>query len=557
MSKRKLQVIVLLALLTAVLGAARVFAQDTFFGKTADDLFPDSPTQSEKDLAFKALLAANIPDGHALGEGKTITIATLGQGARGGISGTVYFWRPAFEAATGAKLEIVEVPYNQLGTTIPADFLTGQHTYDAFVAAAWQYGDWVSNEWIQPIDQYIGDARFPAWSPDDTAPAFRALLQWQGKTYGTQMDGDAQLLYYRNDILTDPKWQEQFKTETGKDMVVPPQTWQQLYDITNFFNGKDWNGDGDPDDGITLHLQAGGQGHFHFSTLAASFAVTPSAGDDPRKVSKYHNVYWFDPDDMTPLINDPGHVMALEFLQKLAKTGPDDQYGWALRAAWDDFLLGNAVATFSWGDVGSLSQHEDSSKIIGKLGAAAIPCSDTWYDRETQKTVTDADHPNCVGNTTGGTWHPVLSAFSDDPELTYYFMAMIADKSINFYDETTGWQGLDPCCNYSLFPPKGNAKIEDYTSVGFNADDMQRYITAYGANVFDKPIYETYLRIPGTLEYIQNSLDVHLSEAMTGQKSAQEALDATADDWNKTTDGLGRDSQLKIYDDSIGYTPGS
>ncbi|MEZ4668173.1 MAG: hypothetical protein R3E39_09685 [Anaerolineae bacterium] len=42
---------------------------------------------------------------------------------------------------------------------------------------------------------------------------------------------------------------------------------------------------------------------------------------------------------------------------------------------------------------------------------------------------------------------------------------------------------------------------------------------------------------------------------MTGQKTAQEALDATAEDWKKTTDTLGLDSQLKIYQEAIGYTP--
>ncbi len=320
----------ILVLLTGVFGVA---AQDTFFGKTADEIFPIpevAETELEQTLAFEALLAANIPDGHALGEGKTITFGVLGQGSRGGISGTIYFWRNAFEAATGAELEIVEIPYNQLGTTIPADFLTQQYTYDVFIGAAWQYGDWISNGWIQPIDQWIGDERFAHWSPEDTAPAFRALLQWGGETYGSQMDGDAQLLYYRHDILSDPMWHEAYEAEVGSPMPYPIVTWQDLLAITSFFNGKDWNGDGDPDDGISLHLAPGGQGHFHFATLAASFAVTPADGDDPRAVSKYDNVFWFDPDDMTPLINEPGHVMALEFLQELAATGQEAQFGWQL-----------------------------------------------------------------------------------------------------------------------------------------------------------------------------------------------------------------------------------
>ncbi len=555
---RLMSLSLLIVLLFAV-GALHVTAQEqTFFGKTAQELFPIpgvAANEQEQQLAFQALLNANLPDGRAFGEGRTLTFGVLGQGSRGGISGTIYFWRNAFEAATGARLEIVEIPYNELGTTIPADFLTGQYTYDVFIGAAWQYGDWISNGWIQPIDRFFGDARFPAWDINDVAPAFAALMQWEGETYGTTNDGDAQLFYYRHDVLNDPEWQAQFEAEMGYPLPNPPTTWQQLLAVTTFFNGKDWNRDGDPDDGISLHLAPGGQGHFHYATLAASFAVTPADGDDPRTVTRFDNVFWFDPETMEPLINQPGHVRALEFLKELAATGQRAQFGWQLGEAWDNFLGGNAIATFSWGDVGSLSQDTSRSRIKGNLGASAILCSEEWYDREAGQFVTDSENPNCVGNTTGGSWHPTMSAFTDDPELAYYIMAMLANPSINFYNATTGWQGIDPSSAYQLYPPRGTASPDDYAAVGFDAGDMERYINAYGSNVFDKPIYLTYLRIPGTLEYIQETLDIRLSEAMTDQLSPQAALDATARDWNRVTDDLGRDEQLAIYQAAIGYNP--
>ena len=544
--------VLLLALLT--LGSA-VLAQDqTFFGKTAQDLFPDAASDTERDNAFAALLAANIPDGHDRFEGQTLTIATLGQGARGGISGTYYFWRPAFEAATGATLNIVEVPIDQLATTIPADFLTEQHTYDLIVTFSYYYGDLVSNGWIQPIDPFLGQEGFAQWDPNDMAPAMQNLYTWGGQWYGARNDGDAQLLYYRKDILEDPAWQQQYEDEVGSPMPYPIQTWQDLLAITTFFNGKDWNADGDPDDGISLHLKVGGQGMFHFMTLAAPFSITPADGDDPTVVTKHDNVFWFDPDTMDPLINQPGQVMALEFLQQLAATGQEAQFGWDLGQAWDNFLTGNAIATFSWGDVGTLAEKPDRSTIIGNLGAAKIPCSSVWYDSETQETVTDTENPNCVGNTTGGSWHPVMSAYAHNPELAYFLMSMIATQPINFFDVTTGWQGIDPSSLSSLFPPMGTASVDDYVAMGYNADDVQQYITAYGSNLFDPPIFETYLRIPGTPAYI-NSLDIHLSEAMTGQHTSQEALDLVASEWNQTTDDYGRDDLKAIYQESIGYTP--
>jgi multiple sugar transport system substrate-binding protein len=551
----RVKFLVLLAFLTMlvmVTGAA-IAQDDTFMGMTAAELFPDATSDLERDTAFAALVAAGLPDRTADFAGQTLTVATLGQGARGGISGPLYFWRPAFEAATGATLEIVEIPFNQLGVDIPTDFLTGQNTYDVINNAAWFYGDYVSNGWIQPIDSYVGAEGYPSWDPSDVAQPLLDLMTWEGNLYGTLNDGDAQLLYFRKDILEDPEWQAAYEAEVGSPMPYPINTWQDLLAITTFFNGKDWNGDGDPDDGISLHLRSGGQGFFHFMTLSAPFSITPADGDDPTAVTQYDNVYWFDPTDMTPLINQPGPIAALEFLQQLAATGQEAQFGWELGEAWNNFLNGNAIATFSWGDVGSLSQKPDRSTIMGNLGASRIPCSTTWYDREAGAMVEDAENPNCVGNTTGGSWHPTMSAFTDTPELAYYFMAMQANPSINFWNVTSGWTGVDPSSLSHLFPPRGNATLEQYTQYGFNASDAEQYITAYGENLFSHPTYQTYLRIPGTPEY-WTALDTRLAEAMTGQRTPQEALDLTAEEWNGITGDIGLESQLAIYQQSIGYS---
>ena len=40
---------------------------------------------------------------------------------------------------------------------------------------------------------------------------------------------------------------------------------------------------------------------------------------------------------------------------------------------------------------------------------------------------------------------------------------------------------------------------------------------------------------------------------MSGQFTPQEALDQTAETWEAITERLGRDSQLKYYQDAIGY----
>jgi multiple sugar transport system substrate-binding protein len=486
-------------------------------------------------------------------KGKKFTIAVYSAGQRGAISGPVYFWRNKFEELTGATYDIVEIPFAELREKIFTDLQTGTGKYDVLINCSSYYGDYIANDWIIPIDKYFNDPRMPKWDRKSIAPAVANLYRWGDTWYGTNNDHDAQVLYYRKDIINDPKWQAAFKSEKGHDMPVKMDTWDDALEIAQFFNGKDWNGDGKPDHGITLHLRVGGQGFFHFMALSAPYVVIPYPGDPPTKVTKYHNNYWFDPETMEPLINSPGHVAALEMLLKLSKAGSPAMWGWSLGEAWADFLSGKAIMTFSWGDVGSLAEDPTQSVVMGKLGARGIPGTKFPYDMQ-QKKFLSLDKPNFVGNQVGCSWHPVISKYSKEPDLAYYFGAWQATPEINHWNVYMGWTGVDPGTTYDWFPPYGTATIEEYVAGGYNADDAKNFIGAFQDNFFNYPIFQNYMRIPGTPE-MQEVWDVHLSEAVTGQVSSKEALDRTYKDWVRIIDDYGKDKLLKLYQASIGYKP--
>lgn len=486
-------------------------------------------------------------------QGKNFTIGVYSAGQRGAISGPTYFFRDKFEELTGATYDIVEIPFAEMREKIFTDFQTGAHQYDMIINCSNFYGDYIANDFVLPLNQFMDDPRMPKWDPESVAPAVRNLLKWGDNYYGTSYDHDAQILYYRKDIIEDPKWQEAYKAETGEDMPVAMDTWEDVLKIAQFFNGKDWNEDGDPDDGITLHLKVGGQGFFHFMALSAPYVVIPAPGDNPNAVDKYHNIYYFDPDTMEPLINSPGHVKALETLLALSKAGPSAMWGWSLGEAWADFLSGNAIMTFSWGDVGSLAQDPTQSVIQGKVGARGIPGTKQPYNMETQQ-FENLDEANLVGNQVGCSWHPVISKFAENPDLVYYWMALMAAQPINHWLVEYGWTGVDPGTSYDWLPPDGTATIDDYVAAGWNAVDAESYVDAYTDNFFRYPIFQTYIRIPATTE-MMTAWDIHLSEAVTGQITPQEALDRTKDDWNRIIDDYGRDDLLKLYQESIGYTP--
>jgi len=508
--------------------------------------------ENEAKTAQAAYEAADKGKPDPAWKGQKFTIAVYSAGQRGAISGPTYFWRGKFEELTGATYDIVEIPFAEMREKIFTDFQTGAHKYDVIINCSNFYGDYIANDFVQPIDKYFNDPRMPKWDRESIAPAVRNLLQWGGHYYGTNNDHDAQVLYYRRDIINDPKWQAKFKEEMGHDMPVAMDTWEDVLEIARFFNGKDWDGDGKPDDGITLHLKVGGQGFFHFMALSAPYVVIPYPGNPPTKVTKYHNVYWFDPDTMEPLINSPGHVKALEMLIALSKAGPSAMWGWSLGEAWADFLSGNAVLTFSWGDVGSLAQDPTQSVIKGKLGARGIPGTKFPYDRE-KKQFLNLDKPNMVGNQVGCSWHPVLSKYAKNPDLAYYWMAWQATPPINHWNVYMGWTGVDPGTTYDWFPPYGKATVEEYVAGGYNPEDAKAFIGAYQNNFYDYPIFQNYIRIPGTTE-MMTSWDIHLSEAVTGQISAKEALDRTYKDWVQIIEEQGKDKLLKLYQESIGYT---
>lgn len=478
--------------------------------------------------------------------GKNIAITVNNSGPKGGISGPLYRVRPAWQELTGATLDIAEMPLaEQLNKTI-TDLRLGGGQYDGFIEGAWYMGEYITPGFIIPVDNYIADKRFPHWDPNWLPPALKTIYSWQGKMYATLNDSDGQVLYWRNDILSDPEWQKKYEAETGKKMPFPVKTWQDVLDIAKYFNGKNWDSnDPDPDSGVVLHFKVNEQGMFHFMSLSAPFVVM--GGD---KVDRGTNNYWFDPDTMEPLINQPGHVKALETLYELQSYGPAAQAAWDLGTAWDWFLRGKAIFVFSWGDVGSLVQDTSRSKVKGKLGASILPGSYEVYDMNKNAWV-KLDKPNVVGNTTGGSWQGVISAKSENPEVVYSLYALMATEPFSLWNVNNGWTGVDPGCSIHFLPPDGTASLPGFLDAGWNESDLKFYLQAYKDNFFAETM-EPYLRINGAEEYWR-ALDQNLSECMIGRLTPKKALDNTAKEWAKITDRRGKEDQLKQYQESISY----
>jgi multiple sugar transport system substrate-binding protein len=454
------------------------------------------------------------------------------------ISGPVREIKDEFEAATGAKLDIVEVPFNEHFDNFVSDVTNRVGKYDATMAGAWWLGELVERDFIIPYDKFYNDSRFPKWDIDDILPGPRSLLEYQGKKYMVANDHDGQVLYFRRDLLADSQHKTAFQKKYHYALAIP-KTWNQFRDIAEYFNGKDLNGDGSPDYGLCLPLKVGEQSMFFFMSFSASFVIGPT---NPK-------LYWFDPRSMKPLVESPGHVRALEMMVEVTKFGPKEMLNWDLGKSWDCFIGGRAALTFDWGNVGGLAQQEGST-IKGKIGVAHIPGTREYYSIAQHRWV-KAEQPNQVANVTGGSWAGVISKYAKAPEATYYLLSLMATPKKSLVYAARGWDGIDPGRYSHFLPPMGTAKIEDYMRFGWNETDVREYLQAYYEN-FDNKLQMPYLRIPGTFSYWR-ALDVHIGEALNGELSPEGALKAVAVDFEEITIRLGRERQKRSYRTSLKF----
>lgn len=506
----------------------------SMFLKAADVRAQDEePTPIPADLAAPEV-AEPCEGDDCLFEGQTVTFLMPNET----IQVPLFEVREEFEAATGATLDIVLAAMNDTLPNLLEDVVNQTGNYDASIIGAWWMGELVEGDFIMPLDDYMADEQFPQWDIESVLVGPRRLMQYGGQTYTTAYDHDGQAFYYRRDLFTDPEHMEAFAAEYGYDLPSPPQTWDQVIDLAQYFNGKDLDGDGEPDSGITMHLAVGQQAMFHFMTFSAPFVIGP---ENPTH-------YWFDPDDMTPLITSPGHVNAINTLVELAQYGPEAMLAWGLSESWDYFLQRKAAMTFTWGDLGALAQETPerggSSQVKGITATAQCPGTMSYYNIPGGAEVT-TDAPNIVGNTTGGSWAPCISRYASSPEAAYYLCALLAVETKSKFFAARGFDGVDPGRTFHFPDPNGTGAIEDYINAGWDEQDAIDYTNAY-FETFGNELQFPYLRIPGTFEYWL-SLDTHLSEAMTGQASPEDALNAAARDFEDITDRFGRDLQLASY----------
>jgi multiple sugar transport system substrate-binding protein len=442
---------------------------------------------------------------------------------------------PEFQAATGAQVNVVTVPFADLYQTILTDQATGTNSYEAFVFAPQWMGDYIVPGYLLDISDWVAANDVLAW--DDVGQFFRTFSStYEGRTYTIPLDGDFHMVYYRIDVLE----------EIGMDA---PATWDDYLAIAEAADGMDMNGDGEGDFGSCIAKKRGEQGYWWIYTIAAPFIQTQGTSQGA----------FFDTETFNPLTNNPGFVRALEIYKATNEFGPPDELNIGVGDTRGLWTAGRCALTIDWGDIGSLAVSE-GSVVNGLTGAVISPGSTQVLDRATSELVA-CDSMTCPNAIDGvnhapyaafGGWSGGISAAADPnvQQAVFDYFAYVSAPAQSNVDVTIGATGFNPY-RISQFE-----NLEPWLAGGFTEAAADNYLGAIQASL-NSPNMVLDLRVPQNQRYQQVILDEVLSRFLADELTAEEAGAEIEARWNEISDELGREMQLAAYVATLGIQGGN
>jgi multiple sugar transport system substrate-binding protein len=474
-------------------------------------------------------LAALAPAAAAEFDGVTINVMTF-TGPQ--IAEPLQRRAPDFEKATGAKVNVITVPFSDLYQKLLTDWTTGTNSVDAAVFAPQWMVDYVTPGLLEDISDRV--AKDEAIKLDDIAPFFREFSQkFNGKTYMLTLDGDFQMVYYRTDV--------------AKDLGLnPPQTWDDYLAFAKAAHGKDLNGDGKADFGSCIAKKRNAQSYWMIISVASAFLQSKGTSQGA----------FFKTEDLQPLYGqNEAFAEALRIYSETTKYGPPDEINLDVGDTRTLFTSGQCALSIDWGDIGTLAIDKEKSKVIDKVGAVVLPGSKRVLDRETGKLVDCT--PEICPHAKDGINHAPFAAFGGwsgginakaDPKVkdaAYAFFSWMSQPEHSNEDVTIGITGFNP---YRLSQFQN---LELWTKAGMSEQAAKDYLGAIQESL-NSPNMVLDLRIPQNQRYEQVALDTAIARLLAGELDIEGAMKDVAASWNEITDELSRDEQLSAYKSTIG-----
>jgi multiple sugar transport system substrate-binding protein len=436
-----------------------------------------------------------------------------------------------WEAYTGAKIKWIDLAQADYNARLQQSIATGTVDYDIIEMGAPFEGDMGVKDllsempdWVKKqidFDDYVNYLKPPVGT-------------WNGKIHRVTIDSDCHTMNIRTDVFTDPDLAKAWKAEGGKGDWGAPKTWQQVQAVTKFLKGKKVKGK-DVYGFLDQPKPWGGFQFYFTASRATAYAKYPGEKN------------WLFDENMKPQVNNPAFVRAIQDIVDALPYEPADQ----LNAdpgttAFQQFLTGTGSLLEWWGDIGTVARTSDTATIGDVLDFDILPGSDDVYNFRKGQWEKLASGPNVAPNMAYLGWGIyVMKTVDADPKrqrAAWSAAAHLGGKDLSM------WTAAYP----SGFQPyrKSHTNIALWELAGYE----KKYITSYmdsQSTSYNHPNSAIEPRIPGIFQYYSIAED-ELTKVFAGKETAQQGADNIAAAWDKLTDKLGRENQVKYYRISMG-----
>jgi multiple sugar transport system substrate-binding protein len=433
---------------------------------------------------------------------------------------------------TGATINWIDLAQADYNPRLQQSIATGTADFDILEMGAPFEGDVcgqglasVMPDWVKAqieMDDYVGYLQPPVGT-------------WDGKTYRISIDGDCHNFNYRTDVFSDPDLAAAWTSEGGEGEFGVPKTWQQVQKMNEFLKGKQSGGQ-DVYGYLDPAKPWGGFGFYFLGSRASAYAKHP---DD--------KAWLFDPETMNPRVNNPAWVRAIQDVTDALPTEPADQINADPNTTgFLQFLAGTGSMLAWWGDIGSNAKTNDTSVIGDVCGFDILPGSDDVYNTASGEWDTLPDGPNHAPNMAYIGWGIyVMSRVDSDPvkqKAAWSAAAHLGGKDISL------WLAAYP----SGFQPYRNShfNVEEWVNAGYDEAFIKSYLDSE-ANSYNHPNAAIEPRIPGIFQYYSIAED-ELQKGWADGTDAQTIGDNISAAWENITDEIGRESQIALYQASLG-----
>jgi len=430
-----------------------------------------------------------------------------------------------FQEKTGAKIRVVTPSWNETIKKTKQSLNDPNLNYDIFVVIAMWNGMLLGGDHIEPVPKWVKEKI--DW--DDVLPIYKkSVLSYNGIEYGIPYDGDCINLYYRKDIFENKKYKEKFFKEYGFELA-PPKTWDQYKKIAKFFNGWDWDNDGEIEYGNAVLRKKGDIAMLQFFATAAAYAKHPN-----------DKAYFFDQETMKPRLTTPAFEQALKDYIEIIDYAPSGAVSFAGHDVRNNFVSGKVAMAIDWADLGIYAAENKISILKGEqVGYGQIPGSDKVYNSITKQWEETYNNVSSIS----GNWSLFINKNSKNKKLAFEFAAHMSGKELSAKLVSTSGNAVNPS-RFSHFKDASS-----WLKSGFTEESARRYLDTITTSLTNKNVVYD-ITLPGAGEYYQ-TLDSAVYKAVKGELSIKEALEKASNDWENITTKLGRDSQIKYYNKSL------